>query len=176
MRAAEDVAQQHRQRFLAANLAGVDVADDQADQLAGARGLGGRLHRRIGHDQQGNRSPFRRAAQLGEMSVGRRLGEITAPRGDVVVPGRRAIVAPLGDRLQRVDLAGNLTHQGKNQSDQAKDVKHHRKSLARLNQGVTVKESVPDCVELDRLPNYPTAIAKSRPANLIRHANGFWCS
>ena len=126
------VAEQHRQRFLAANLAGVNVADDQADQLARARSLGGRLDRRIGHDQERNRPPFRRTAQLGEIGVGRHLGELTAPRGHVVVPGGCAVVAPLGDRLQRVNSAfvRDLTHQRKSQCDQAEYVKHHRKSLA----------------------------------------------
>ena len=110
--------------------------------------------------KQGNRPPFRRAAQLGEISVGRRPGEIAAPRGHVVVPGRRAIVAPLGDRLQRVNLAGSLTQQGKNQSDQAKDVKHHRKSLACLNQGATDSQSFP---RLHRLRPYQAI--RPRPPN-----------
>ena len=43
---------------------------------------------------------------------GCRLGERLAPRGDVVIPRRRAIVAPFGDRLQRAIRRGNLGGQG----------------------------------------------------------------
>ena len=71
-------------------------------------GLRGRLDRRIGDDQQRDRSPFRRSAQLGEMRKRCRLRKRLAPRGHLVVPRGRAILAPLGDRLQRVGLLRNL--------------------------------------------------------------------
>ena len=35
----QDLSGQHRQRFLAADFAGVDIADGQGNQLAGSRGL-----------------------------------------------------------------------------------------------------------------------------------------
>ena len=48
----QDLSGQDRQRLLAADFAGVDIADGQGNQLAGPRGLHGAVHRRIGQDQQ----------------------------------------------------------------------------------------------------------------------------
>ena len=86
-------------------------------------------HRRVGNDQERDRSPFGRLAQLRQMRKRRRLGERLAPRGHLVVPRRRAILAPLGDRLERIDLVRDLTRKGQESRDQVRDVWHRQRFL-----------------------------------------------
>ena len=61
---------QHRQSLFAADFTRVDIADGQHDELAGSQGFPGRMHRRIGHNQQGQRTSLRRFTELGVISIG----------------------------------------------------------------------------------------------------------
>ena len=122
----QDLSGQDWQRLLAADFAGVNIADGQGNQLAGSRGLQGAVHRRIGQDQQRQRTSLSRSAQLGVVRIGIAPGQLLAEGHDLAVPGGRLVAALFRDGLKGVDLLWEICQDGQEECNQTVRGKHYR--------------------------------------------------
>jgi hypothetical protein len=110
LRRRQDVARQHGQGLLAADLAGVDVAEGEEDHLAGLLGLLGRAHRRVGDDEERDLAVLEGEAHTppaGESGARERAGalgirEAVEQGDDLRVARRGGVVRPLRDGEQIV--------------------------------------------------------------------------
>ena len=122
----QDLSGQDRQRFLAADFAGVNIADGQCNQLAGSQGLRGTVHRRIGQNEQWQRTSLGRSAQLGVVRTGIAFGQFLAKGDDLAVSRGRFVAALFRDGLKGgVDLQWGICQDGQKECDQTVRGKHY---------------------------------------------------
>ncbi len=89
------------------------------------------------------------------------LAILPAPRHDVVVPRRGAIIAPLRDRLQHTAFLGSLLGEnGQDQCDQAEHECHDRVSL-NATEWIRCFFETSSILIIQRVSSYPNRAAKS---------------